>query len=277
MNVQVLGCSHHDVSIALRERLVFSAEQARRALGCLRSEFPRVESVLLSTCNRMELYTATQSADALSGRQLAEFLGRFHHVDPAQILRHACQRAGAEAIRHLFLVASSLDSMVAGEPQILAQVKRAYRLATQQSAAGPLTRAAFQAALRVSRRVSNETTIHLACQRSRREREKELPKALRIIDLETQSFLAQWEHRAVSPVVRQLRESWHEVKQGEVERLFHKLPELDEQARVEVCEAFDRFVNKLLHPPVESLRGQSRFGKPHPLLEAASRLFRVKD
>jgi len=160
VNLSVLGCSHRNTPIAVRERLALTADQACSVLGDLRAAYPGVEVVVVSTCNRVEIYTGRQDGLVPSRRQVAELLGRFHGIDPARIFDHLFEQSGHEAIRHLFLVASSLDSMVLGEPQILAQVKQAYQLSAWQSAAGPLTHNAFQAALRVARRVANETAIH---------------------------------------------------------------------------------------------------------------------
>jgi len=119
MKVQVLGCSHHNASIAVRERLAFSAEETRFALTELRQEFPNMEVVLLSTCNRVEFYSATENGGVLARRHLADFLAHFHQIDSEEVFEHLYQREDREAVRHLFLVASSLDSMVVGEPQIL--------------------------------------------------------------------------------------------------------------------------------------------------------------
>ena len=160
MRVQVLGCSHHETALEIRERLAFSPDQTRFALDRLRRTFPGTEAVLLSTCNRVELYAATANGMSPTREQVADFLGRVHRLDPGEILAHLFERTDREAVRHLFLVASSLDSMVVGEPQILSQVKHAYQVAIQQSTTGPLTHAAFQTAVKVARRVANETAIH---------------------------------------------------------------------------------------------------------------------
>ena len=160
MKVQLLGCSHNTAPIAVRERLSFSPEQSQCALDSLRRTFPKVEVVLLSTCNRVELYTATETEGGPELGELAEFMARFHSVNPREILDHLFDRDGEDAVRHLFIVASSLDSMVVGEPQILSQVKQAYELASQKKTVGPLTHAAFQTAVKVARRVTTETMIH---------------------------------------------------------------------------------------------------------------------
>jgi glutamyl-tRNA reductase len=160
MILQVIGCSHHNTSIAVRERLAFTLEQSCAALEKFRLEFPQVEALLLSTCNRTELYTAADGAAMPAREALAEFLADFHTLNSKEILEHLYQHADREAVSHLFSVASSLDSMVVGEPQILSQVKQAYLTATELGTAGPLTHATFQAALRVARRVAGETAIH---------------------------------------------------------------------------------------------------------------------
>ena len=119
--------------------------------------------------------------------------------------------------------------------------------------------------------------LQQACQRNRRRREKELPAAMRIVEQETDRFLADLHHRAVGPVIHRLRQGWQKPKEEELRRLFNKLPGLDERARSEICQSFDRLVNKLLHPPLESLRIESRHGIPNALLDALGKLFQIKD
>jgi len=160
MLMQVVGCSHHGATIALRERLAFSPSQQREALDQWRRVFPGIEAVLLSTCNRVELYAAADGEGEPSFEQIAGFLARFHNVEPAEVIEHLYRHTDEAAARHLFAVASSLDSMVLGEPQILAQVKEAYQTATDGETAGPLLHAAFQAALHAAHRVAGETAIH---------------------------------------------------------------------------------------------------------------------
>ena len=160
MKVQVVGCSHHDTSISVREQLAFGPGQAREALDRWRRAFPDVEMVLLSTCNRVEVYAATEQSILPSLEQVGDFLARFHGLTLADVIDHLHERRGEEAVRHLFTVACSVDSMVVGEPQILSQVKQAYQMATEQDNTGPLMHAAFQAALAVARRVTAETAIH---------------------------------------------------------------------------------------------------------------------
>ena len=89
--------------------------------------------------------------------------------------------------------------------------------------------------------------------------------------------MADLHHRATAPIITRLREGWHQPKEDELRRLFNKLPELDERTRDEIRQSFDRLVNKLLHPPLESLRSEAEQGPPHGLLEALKRLFQLKD
>jgi len=116
-----------------------------------------------------------------------------------------------------------------------------------------------------------------ACARNRISRNRELPKAKRIVKQERDRFLREMRHRATSHVIRKLQTGWSEIKDAELVRLFHKLPDLTEAEQAEVRYAFDRLINKLLHPPLESLRDEAKQGVPGMLLEALSRLFRLRD
>ncbi len=425
MKLQVVGCNHHGSSVAVRERLAFNAAQARAALDDWRKTFPQTEAVLLSTCNRVEVYTASENDEqGPSHEAIVEFIASFHDIPVYDIFDDLFERTGEDVIRHLFTVAGSLDSMVVGEPQILSQVKMAYELANEQQSTGPLTHGIFQAAVRVARRVSTETTIHqrrvsipsiavadfgsqifesfddkhvlvigagemgeetlhylrqagankisiinrsfdkarelaarwegqaepwesllsalvradvvvsttgasepildrqqferqvapgrfqrplfvldlaiprdfhpaigdclgvylysiddlsAACQKNQRQRDQELPRALSIVEEETSRFMAELSHRATAPIIRRLRKNWEAIKGDELTRLFNKLPQVNDHQRREIEQSFDRLVNKLLHPPLESLRDESRQGTPHNLLDALKRLFQIHD
>ncbi len=160
MNLQVVYCSHRASGLALRERLAFSKTQIPQAYAALKHAFPRAECVLLSTCNRVEVYTAQEDANQIPGHQdLARFFAEFHQLPVHEFFDDLLERSGPDVVRHLFQVAASLDSMVLGEPQIVAQVKEAYTLAQQHAASGPLTNALFQRALGVAKRVRTETGL----------------------------------------------------------------------------------------------------------------------
>lgn len=423
MKLQVVGCSHHNASVAVREKLAFNSDQARTALHQLRERFPQSEAVLLSTCNRVEIYVAAEDpARCPSHHDVAAFLAEFHGLNPIEVFEELFERTGEDAVRHLFTVAASLDSMVVGEAQIHNQVKQAYELARAGNSAGSLLHSAFQVAIRVARRVANETAIQqkrisipsvavgefargfferfddkqvlvigagemaeetirylraesatdiwivnrttdrgvalaerlggkvapwqqlqellvssdivvsttgatepivslesfrqvdsargqrplfvldlalprdfdprigelpgvylysiddlqIVCEANQRAREQEWPLAERIIDEETERFMRELHHRATGPTIRRLKQRADEVKTEELNRLLNKLTLSDASAE-EVRRAFDRLVNKLLHPPLESLRDEAHSGPPHGLLEALKRLFRLHD
>lgn len=423
MKLQMVGCSHHNANVAIREKLAFNPDQARIALAKMRERFPETESVLLSTCNRTELYFAAENAAVCpSHHDVVDFLAEFHGLEPQDVFDNLFERTGEDAVRHLFTVASSLDSMVVGEAQILSQVKQAYEMATNLSNAGPLTHAAFQCAMRVAKRVATETSINQkrvsipsvavvfareifetfadkkilvigagdmgedtlrylkddgardirivnrslqraadlaermggtpyewkelhrllveadlvvsttgatepiilagefraiereryqrplvvldlavprdfdpavgdmagvylysiddlesACDANRKAREKEWPAAERLIEEETARFMTDLHHRATGPTIKRLKARADELKIDELARLLNKLNTLDDRSREEIRRSFDRLVNKLLHPPLESLRDEAAQGAPHGLLDALKRLFRLQD
>jgi glutamyl-tRNA reductase len=423
MKMQMIGCSHHDAAVEFRERISFTTEQVGLALKAFREKFPACEIVLLSTCNRVELYATASDDVELDRNAVAEFLADQHHLQPDEIVDQMIYRSGSEALEHLFTVAASLDSMVVGEAQILSQVKRAYDLARNSGSAGPLTASVFQAANRAAKRVQQETSIHrrrvsvpsvavgevalevfdslhnkrvvlcgagemgeetlrylkqagasdicivnrsyeravavakafgvetalwdslaeqiidadlligatsateaildeatflplhakrqnrvllildlavprdfdpaigelssvylygiddlqTACERNRRERQKEWPKAKQLIAEETQRFMQALNHRATGPVIQRLREQAQDLKKDELERLINKLQLGDPSVRTEIEKSFDRLINKLLHPPLASLRDDAAEGHQRGLLEALRHLFNLGD
>jgi glutamyl-tRNA reductase len=159
MMLQVLGCNFRDTTVEVRERLAFDETKLPRALNELVARYD-CEAVILSTCNRVELYLArpveTSSPDlALT----AHFLEEFHGLSPGKLKAQLYQHQQGDAVRHLFRVAASLDSLVVGEGQITGQVKRAYELAQQCGSVGPLLHVLFQHASMVAGRVRSETGI----------------------------------------------------------------------------------------------------------------------
>jgi glutamyl-tRNA reductase len=425
MTLAFVGGTHRTVPLALRERLAFSAEQAAEALSRFRERFPGREGVLLSTCNRVEFYAAGAEADGPPPPpdQLVSFLAECRGIDASLLTPVLAGDRDEAVVRHLFSVAAGLDSMVLGEPQIVAQVKQAWSLAQESRTSGPLTGEMFQAALRTAKRVATETAIGrerlsipsvavadfasgvferfddkrvlligagkmaaetlrylraagardvlivnrtagragdlaarlgvragrfenlaaelaaadlvvsttgatepvvspelfadvesrrggrplvvldlavprdfdprigerpgvwlysvddlaAACDSNRKSRQRELPAAVTIIDEETQRFMGDLHHRSTAPVIERLRAGWSETGEAELDRLFRRLPGLDDAARAEIRQAFDRYAAKLLHPPLASLRSESRSGPPHGLLDALKRLFDLKD
>src|SRR5690349_4326000 len=114
MNVLTLGCSYRTTPVEVRERLAFTDEQIGRALDLL-SARPGREAVLLSTCNRVELYLAYPGEGKEAGQELTDFLTDFRGLPADEIRPHLYVHRGLDAVRHLFLVAASLDSLVVGE------------------------------------------------------------------------------------------------------------------------------------------------------------------
>jgi glutamyl-tRNA reductase len=153
-----LGVDHRSAPTAVREALAFEGERLRRGLDALKAEAPGAEVVLLSTCNRVELYAAAEAAPP-DGEALAASLAHFHDVPVATLDRHLVARCDEAAVAHLFRVAAGLESLVPGEGQILGQVKDAYKRASDRKAVGPILHHVFQRALRVGKRVREETGL----------------------------------------------------------------------------------------------------------------------
>lgn len=115
------------------------------------------------------------------------------------------------------------------------------------------------------------------CNRNRAERDQAIPKAKKIVAATAKNFIQGMNHRRSGEVIQQLRQRWSGIKETEIQRLFNKLPDLNEKQRDEIQYAFDRLIGKFLHPPLESLRDESKDGVPHKLLDALARLFRLRD
>ena len=155
----LLGLSHTTAPLEVRERLAFNAAQREAALAQFKARFPQCELVLLSTCNRVEFYAARAVHGTPRNEELIEFVAGFHGLSAQQFTSHLYQKADREMVGHLFHVASSLDSMVLGETQILGQVREAYDSAAQAGTAGPLLNPLFQRAIAVAKQVMHETAL----------------------------------------------------------------------------------------------------------------------
>ena len=423
MILQIVGCSHHKSSVDVRERLAFSEQQASQFLEQFYSAFPKSEAVLLSTCNRTEFYSASREAKlGPSAEDMKQLLADACGMQSNDIQPFLFDHCDIEAIRHLFSVAASLDSMVVGESQILAQVKQAYQLASQHNKSMPLTHQVFQTAIKVAKRVANETKIHnnrvsipsiaigdfacqiferlnnkrilvigagemaeetlqyvsyyggsdivivnrtlqtaeelsnrcggvvadwidlpnqlaaadliisttsaqepvvtrelfrkiepsrqqrplfildlaiprdfessigeleevflysiddlqAQCEHNRKSRKSYWPKAKKIIDQETELFMSEMIHRSKGPTIARLKDQAAKIKDAELVRLMNKLGEIDDHQRQEIATAFHRLTNKLLHPPLESLKEESDVND-HQLFDAIKQLFKLGD
>jgi glutamyl-tRNA reductase len=155
----LLGLNHATAPLEVREKVAFSASGRDKAVEALRAQFPNSEVTLLSTCNRVELYAARETHGHPRAQEMIEFLAGFHGIDPALFSQHLYQKTDLEVITHLFHVASSLDSMVLGETQILGQVREAYDAARERGATGALLNPLFQRALAVGKEVLSATSI----------------------------------------------------------------------------------------------------------------------
>ena len=161
MNLRAIGCSVASAPVELREKLAFDEARLRASLAELTARYG-VEAAILGTCNRVELYLARPETGApVHAPLVAEFLAEAHRIRPEAIQPHLYEHADAEAVRHLFRVASGLDSVVLGEDQIAGQVKDAFELSQKMEASGSLLNSLFPAALRVSKRVRTETGLSL--------------------------------------------------------------------------------------------------------------------
>ena len=421
--LRIIGLNHRSAPLEVREQLAFSPAQVADALAVWQDQTAGLEAVLLSTCNRTEFYVASSKEHLPGVEQLLQFL-LDQKSSPATSFTLASQiftLDNADAVEHLFAVASGLDSMVVGEVQILSQVKSAYQLALDADTAGTRIHALFQTALKTAKRVATETALHehrvsipsiavadfakkifnqledknilvfgagemgqetlrylvecgaasitvfnrdpqraktlaenfggnvadwacrlermieadiivsttsadqpivrlddyrqietqrsgrplcvldLAvprdfdpaiahcagvhlysiddlqemCNKHRLQRDKEIPKAEKIIKHAREVFMKEIAHRQNGVVIEQLRERWTKTKDAELARLFNKLPHLAKSEQDEICYAFERLLAKYLHSPLESLRDASAGGETHNLVDALKRLFRL--
>jgi len=153
-----LGVSHHTASLALRERLAMPEGRAAGVLAELCSGPAVHEAVVVSTCNRTELYLVTPDAVEAETAALA-VLSRQAEIRPTELTDSLYAFREQEAVHHLFSVAAGLDSMILGEAEIQGQIKRAYELALVEGATGPITNRLFRDALGAGKRVRTETGV----------------------------------------------------------------------------------------------------------------------
>jgi glutamyl-tRNA reductase len=154
MAVNILGINHKTAPVALREKVAFAEDRLVAALTTLREQMGVAEALILSTCNRTEVYWSGTA----SGSDLSQWLER-HHGNDLDLAASLYIHQESRAIEHAFSVASGLDSMVLGEVQILGQLKDAYRIAQESGSTGPILNKLFQAAFSAAKRVRTETRI----------------------------------------------------------------------------------------------------------------------
>jgi glutamyl-tRNA reductase len=160
MSLYALGMNHQSAPLAVRERAVFHVERLCEALGDLKRELAP-EAAILSTCNRTELYLSGESPGA-GPAAVVDWLERYHQFRPDELRPFLYTLPSEQAVRHVFRVASGLDSMVLGEPQILGQLKEAVRAAQSAGTLGTVLNRLFQRSFAVAKEVRTNTNVGAA-------------------------------------------------------------------------------------------------------------------
>ena len=161
MEVLVIGLNHNTAPIAIRECLAFPEDKLEDALSKVHTFSSIKENIIVSTCNRVEIYTATRETEKAI-YDLKNFLSQFHGISLKEFEKSLYAHVGEEAVRHIFRVVSSLDSMVLGEPQILGQIKNAYDISQQTKTSGLILHRLLHRAFHVAKRVRTETKIAIS-------------------------------------------------------------------------------------------------------------------
>src|SRR3989339_1758500 len=157
--ITVVGLNYKSAPIDIREKHAFNEHETFKALQLLKSSFPDAEFVLLATCNRVELYCVTAYSGQIAPESLANFLAEFHKV-PLENFEHFLYiHKNEHAVRHLLTVASSLDSMVVGEGQIIGQVKESYHQACKAESTGKVLNRLFHCAFSAAKKIYTNTSI----------------------------------------------------------------------------------------------------------------------
>jgi glutamyl-tRNA reductase len=158
MELIVIGLNHRTASIDLRERIAFAKDQMETALHQVKSLPSLRENMILSTCNRVEIYAVARETEK-AVFDLKHFLSQHHGLPLKEFEKNLYSFTREEAVKHIFRVASSLDSMVVGEPQILGQIKSAYEMAVESKTSGIILHRLLHRAFHVAKRVRTETKI----------------------------------------------------------------------------------------------------------------------
>jgi glutamyl-tRNA reductase len=158
MNIIVVGLSHKTAPVDVREKITFPADSIEVPLKAIQGLPACYESMILSTCNRVEIYAAVKDPDKAAGG-IKKYISECRDIPLEKFTEHMYVYEGGEAIKHTFRVASSLDSMVVGEPQILGQIKDAYEYASEFDTAGLILNKLMHKAFSVGKKVRTETKI----------------------------------------------------------------------------------------------------------------------
>lgn len=158
MNILVIGLNHKTAPIEVREKVAFDGPKLDEAIAALKNSAGVKENIILSTCNRVEIYAGVKGLD--SGiESIKDFISNFHEVPRDLLDKSLYIYKGPEAVKHMFRVASSLDSMVVGEPQILGQLKDAYDSALKNKSTGVFLNKLMRKSVSVAKRIRTETKI----------------------------------------------------------------------------------------------------------------------
>ncbi|MCA1960279.1 MAG: glutamyl-tRNA reductase [Desulfomonile sp.] len=158
MEIMVIGLNHSTAPVEIRERITFPGDHDGAVARMIGDVEGVEEAIVLSTCNRAEIVVTTKDVEE-SRERLIRTIGEIHGQDPSVFRSYLYVRHGADAVRHVFRVAASLDSMVLGEPQILGQVKEGYRRATKARTTGPILNRLMHRAFFTAKRVRTETGV----------------------------------------------------------------------------------------------------------------------
>lgn len=156
--ILLIGLNHKTAPVAVRECIAFSADEAISMLTEFRNDVNISESMLISTCNRVEVLLTTEHPQQ-AVNAVKQFIAAMKNLPASSFEDYLYIYQDSQAVRHIFMVASSLDSMVVGEPQILGQIKQAYRVATQQKTSGVILNRLLHKTFSVAKRVRTETGI----------------------------------------------------------------------------------------------------------------------
>jgi len=159
MEIVIVGLNHRTAPVEVREKVSFTPEQAQRAAHELRERGILEETLVLSTCNRSEVYGVPPESSRESANGLSSFLSEFHSVRYDLLSSSLYHHYDRKAVEHLFRVSAGMDSMLIGEAEILGQVRESYRVANENGATGPVLNRLFQGALEVGKRVRTETEL----------------------------------------------------------------------------------------------------------------------
>ena len=156
-NIYLLGSSHRSAPLEIREKFSISRERIEALYDQLKNVSSLRENLLLSTCNRVELYSISPNPSA--SELMEQLICDFHTFDRREFSRHSFRKKGAPAVRHLFEVSAGLDSQLVGETEIFGQIKESYQSATSHSNIGPLLHRVVQKSFQASKWIRTHTSI----------------------------------------------------------------------------------------------------------------------